>query len=43
MAMLGIAHRIVWRARAAYLHSGLELAVFDAARPRQYDTDAERA
>ena len=34
----------MWRARAAYLQGGVELAVFDVARsgrPRQYDTNAE--
>ena len=44
MAVLGIGRTAVWRARAAYLQGGLELAVFDIARsgrPRQYDTDAE--
>lgn len=44
MAVLGVGRTAVWRARAAYLQGGLELAVFDLARsgrPRQYDTDAE--
>ncbi|MFZ2294319.1 MAG: helix-turn-helix domain-containing protein [Polaromonas sp.] len=44
MAVLGIGRTAVWRARAAYLQGGLELAVFDverSGRPRQYDTDAE--
>ena len=44
MAVLGIGRTAVWRARAAYLQGGVDLAVFDVARPgrpRQYDTDAE--
>jgi hypothetical protein len=44
MAVLGIGRTAVWRARAAYLQGGVELAVFDVertGRPRQYDTDAE--
>lgn len=44
MAVLGISRTVVWRARAAYLQGGLELAVFDVARsgrPRRYDTNAE--
>lgn len=44
MAVLGIGRTAVWRARAAYLQGGVELAVFDVARsgrPRQYDTNAE--
>ncbi|MBK7614149.1 MAG: helix-turn-helix domain-containing protein [Vitreoscilla sp.] len=44
MAVLGMGRTAVWRARAAYLQGGIELAVFDVARsgrPRQYDTDAE--
>jgi hypothetical protein len=44
MAVLGIGRTAVWRARAAYLQGGLELAVFDverSGRPRQYDTNAE--
>jgi transposase len=44
MAVLGIGRTAVWRARAAYLQGGLELAVFDverSGRPRQYDTTAE--
>ncbi len=44
MAVLGIGRTAVWRARAAYLQGGVELAVFDverSGRPRQYDTDAE--
>ena len=44
MAVLGMGRTAVWRARAAYLQGGIDLAVFDVARsgrPRQYDTDAE--
>ena len=44
MAVLGVGRTAVWRARAAYLQGGLELAVFDVARsgrPARYDTDAE--
>lgn len=44
MALLGVGRTAVWRARAAYLQGGVQLAVFDLARsgrPRQYDTDAE--
>ena len=44
MAVLGMGRTAVWRARAAYLQGGVELAVFDVARsgrPRRYDTDAE--
>jgi hypothetical protein len=44
MAVLGVGRTAVWRARAAYLQGGVELAVFDVARsgrPRQYDTNAE--
>ena len=44
MAVLGIGRTAVWRARAAYLQGGVELAVFDVARsgrPAQYDTDAQ--
>ena len=44
MAVLGMGRTTVWRARAAYLQGGVELAVFDvqrSGRPRQYDTDAE--
>ena len=43
-AVLGIGRTAVWRARAAYLQGGVELAVFDVARsgrPRRYDTDDE--
>ena len=44
MVVLGIGRTAVWRARAAYLQGGVELAVFDverSGRPRQYDTNAE--
>lgn len=44
MAVLGFGRTAIWRARAAYLQGGLELAVFDVercGRPRQYDTNAE--
>ena len=44
MAVLGMGRTAVWRARAACLQGGVDLAVFDVARsgrPRQYDTDAE--
>lgn len=44
MAVLGMGRTAVWRARAAYLQGGIDLAVFDVARsgrPRRYDTDAE--
>jgi hypothetical protein len=44
MAVLGMGRTAVWRARAAYLQGGVDLAVFDVARsgrPRRYDTDAE--
>lgn len=44
MAVLGVGRTAVWRARAAYLQGGLELAVFDVARsgrPARYDTDAQ--
>jgi transposase len=44
MAVLGMGRTAVWRARAAYLQGGVELAVFDverSGRPRQYDTNAE--
>ena len=42
MAVLGMGRTAVWRARAAYLQGGVELAVFDverSGRPPQYDTD----
>ena len=44
MALLEMGRTAVWRARAAYLQGGVDLAVFDVARlgrPRRYDTDAE--
>jgi transposase len=44
MAVLGIGRTAVWRTRAAYLQGGVDLAVFDSARPGrppQYDTDAQ--
>lgn len=44
MAVLGIGRTAVWRARAAYLQGGVELAVFDvqrSGRPLQYDTNAQ--
>ena len=43
-AVLGIGRVALWRTRAAYLQGGVQLAVFDIARPgrpRRYDTDAE--
>jgi transposase len=43
IAVLGIGRTALWRTRAAYLQGGLELAVFDVARPgrpKKYDTDA---
>ena len=44
LAVLGVGRTALWRTRAAYLEGGLELALFDVARPgrpRKYDTDAE--
>jgi transposase len=44
MAVLGVGRTALWRARAAYLQGGLELALFDIARPgrpRKYDTAVE--
>jgi transposase len=44
MQVLGVGRTAVWRARAAYLQGGVDLAVFDVTRPgrpRQYDTDDE--
>jgi transposase len=44
MAVLGIGRTALWRTRAAYLQGGLDLALFDVARPgrpRQYDTAVE--
>lgn len=44
LAVLGVGRTALWRTRTAYLDGGLELALFDVARPgrpRRYDTDAE--
>src|SRR6218665_3451791 len=44
MAVLGLGRTVVWRTRLAYLQGGIDLAVFDLARPgrpRQYGTDDE--
>ena len=44
MQVLGIGRTALWRTRAAYLHSGIDLAVFDVARsgrPARYNTDDE--
>ena len=44
MAVLGVGRTALWRARAAYLQGGLDLALFDLARPgrpRKYDTAVE--
>jgi transposase len=44
LAVLGVGRTALWRTRAAYLQGGLELALFDVARPgrpRRYDTDVE--
>jgi putative transposase len=44
LAVLGLARSALWRIRAAYLRGGVELAVFDRARPgrpRQYGSDVE--
>jgi hypothetical protein len=44
LAVLGVGRTALWRTRAAYLQGGVELAVFDVARPGrpcQYDTDVE--
>ncbi len=44
LAVLGVGRTALWRTRVAYLQGGVELAVFDVARPgkpRQYDTDVE--
>jgi len=43
-AVLGIGRTALWRTRAAYVQGGLDLALWDVARPgrpRQYDTDVE--
>lgn len=44
LAVLGVGRTALWRTRAAYLEGGLELALFDVARPgrpRRYGTDVE--
>jgi hypothetical protein len=44
MAVLGVGRTALWRARVAYLQGGLDLALFDIARPgrpREYDTAVE--
>ena len=44
MDVLGIGRTALWRTRSAYLQGGIDLAVFDLARPGRpprYDTDAE--
>ena len=44
MTVLGVGRTALWRARAAYLQGGLDLALFDIARPgrpREYDTAVE--
>lgn len=44
LAVLGVGRTALWRTRAAYAQGGLELALFDVARPgrpRKYDTDVE--
>jgi transposase len=44
MAVLGVGRTALWRARAAYLQGGLDLALFDVARPGRplkYDTAVE--
>ncbi len=44
LAVLGVGRTALWRTRAAYLQGGLELALFDVARPgrpRQYGTDVQ--
>lgn len=44
MVVLGVGRTALWRARAAYLEGGLDLALFDVARPgrpRKYDTGVE--
>jgi len=44
LAVLGVGRTVLWRTRAAYLQGGLDLALFDVARPgrpRTYDTDVE--
>jgi len=44
LAVLGVGRTALWRTRAAYAQGGLELALFDVARPgrpRRYGTDVE--
>jgi len=44
LTVLGVGRTALWRTRAAYLQGGVELALFDVARPgrpRRYDTDVE--
>jgi len=44
LAVLGVGRTALWRTRAAYLQGGLDLALFDVARPgrpRTYDTDVQ--
>jgi Homeodomain-like domain len=44
MSVLGVGRTALWRARTAYLQGGLDLALFDIARPgrpREYDTAVE--
>ena len=44
VAVLGIGRTALWRARAAYLQGGLDLALFDVARPgrpQKYGTVVE--
>jgi transposase len=44
LTVLDVGRTALWRTRAAYLQGGLELALFDVARPgrpRMYDTDVE--
>lgn len=44
LAVLGVGRTALWRTRAAYLDGGLELALFDVARPGRppkYDTDVQ--
>ena len=44
MQVLGIGRTALWRTRSAYVHGGIELAVFDVARsgrPPVYGTDVQ--
>lgn len=44
LAVLGVGRTALWRTRLAYLQGGLELALFDVARPgrpRKYGTDVQ--